>query len=92
MTFGMDDDDKLQVLRPRYRERLKERVTLLESLSAGPWDEIHRLAHSMGSSAQMYGHPELAKAARKLEALCEKGEQDQAALAGLIEAARRVAG
>jgi HPt (histidine-containing phosphotransfer) domain-containing protein len=88
----MNDTDKLQVLRPRYMERLKERIALLENMSAGPWDEIHRLAHSMGSSALMYGHPELAKAARKLEASCEKGEEDQPALAALIEAARRVAG
>lgn len=91
----MDADDTLRELRPRYLARLRERIALLEKLAddGEARDEIHRLAHSMGSSAMIYGYPALSDAARKLEALC--GASPDAVLGqglnNLIAAARAVA-
>lgn len=93
----MDGTDKLQALRPRYLERLEARITLLEELAGEPeaQREIHRIAHSMGSSAMIYGYPALSAAARKLEALFRAEIVGAAALdrhlRELIAAARSVA-
>ena len=59
---------------------------------AGAREELHRLAHSMGSSALIYGYPGLSHAARTLEALCDQAVVDVGQpLRLLIEEARKVA-
>jgi hypothetical protein len=95
--------DTLATLRPNYLKRLAERRTLLAATMAAMAEqaqhdeaakETYRLVHSMGSSAAIYGYPDLSEAARAAERLYDDPESAGAeraeALAHLSEQARLV--
>lgn len=73
-------EDRLAPLRPAYLRRLTLRQTEVANAAAvaatRPFSEdelreIHRTAHSMGSSAAIYGYARLSKAARAAERILE---------------------
>jgi HPt (histidine-containing phosphotransfer) domain-containing protein len=100
MTAG---GDVLAQLRPNYLARLKSRIVHLrataDALDGGGLepqerDELHRAAHSMASSAAIFGHGGLSAAARAVEQIFETpavGWNEQcASLRRLLEEAERV--
>src|ERR1700748_3373242 len=94
------EPDHLSVLRPKYLARLSERAELLKAFlgkgtsTTQDWSEMHRLAHSMASSAAIYGYGDLSAAARAAEAVLGEPKADpiasQAALGRLLSCARTV--
>ncbi|HEX4157255.1 MAG TPA: Hpt domain-containing protein [Rhizomicrobium sp.] len=97
------DSDILAGLRPNYRTRLEARVFRLRSfaealgkgtLPAQHHDDLHRAAHSMASSAAIFGHVGLSAAALDTEKAFESSTGDiveqRASLSCLLEEARRV--
>jgi HPt (histidine-containing phosphotransfer) domain-containing protein len=97
------DRDILAGLRPNYRMRLGARVsrlrTFAEALGQGALqmqqhDDLHRTAHSMASSAAIFGHSGLSAAAcnaeRAFEASTGNIVEQRASLSCLLEEARRV--
>ena len=78
-----DAEDRLAPLRPAYLRRLAlRRADIADAAAiagARPFGEdelreIHRTAHSMGSSAAIYGHAQLSEAARAAERILEDPE------------------
>jgi hypothetical protein len=96
------DGDVLAQLRPNYLARLRGRVVHLRafadalgsgSLGLQERDELHRTAHSMASSAAIFGHAGLSAAARAAEEMFEDphaGPAEQcASLSRLLDEAER---
>ncbi len=97
------DGDILAGLRPNYLARLEARVfdlrTFAEALQKGTLDaqqhiELHRLMHSMASSAAIFGHAGLSAAANAAEKVFETPsasvDQQCLDLSRLVEEAGRV--
>ena len=88
--------DPLADLRPNYAERLRARVAGLSAflqearqgnLAEFAVSENHRCVHSMISSAAIFGHPELSRAARVAEqAFEQRTQQGDRPLISSIEA------
>ena len=98
-----DDGDILAGLRPNYLARLEARVadlrTFAAALEKGTLDaqqhiELHRLTHSMASSAAIFGHAGLSAAANAAEKVVDASsasiDQQCLALSRLVEEAGRV--
>jgi hypothetical protein len=98
-------DDILTGLLPNYLARLEARVFRLRGLAgalgqgalpAQDQAELHRTAHSMASSAAIFGHWELSAAARAAEEIFESPAGgftvQRASLLHLVEEAERVLG
>jgi HPt (histidine-containing phosphotransfer) domain-containing protein len=73
-------EDRLAPLRPAYLRRLALRRTEVANAAAvaatrsfgdDELKDIHRTAHSMGSSAAIYGYARLSEAARAAERILE---------------------
>ena len=83
MTVPQNSDeaeDRLAPLRPAYLHRLTLRQTEIAHAAAiagaraftdKELREFHRIAHSMGSSAAIYGYAQLSEAARAAERILE---------------------
>lgn len=97
------DDDILAGLRPNYLARLEARLCIIRAFVATLENEIpgveekaelHRIAHSMASSASIFGHAGLSAAARYAEQIFESSKGDviaqRASLSCLMEEAQRV--
>jgi hypothetical protein len=97
------DGDILASLRPNYLTRLEARVSNLcgfaETLGKGALapqqrDELHRTAHSMASSAAIFGHAGLSAAARAVEQTFEQSDmalvEQRVTLFRLLNEAERV--
>ena len=75
-----ETQDRLAPLRPAYLRRLTMRRTevahaaataAMRAFGEEELKEIHRTAHSMGSSAAIYGYARLSEAARTAERILE---------------------
>jgi HPt (histidine-containing phosphotransfer) domain-containing protein len=97
------DGDILASLRPSYLARLEARVshlrTFAQALGNGALQpvqqgELHRTAHSMASSAAIFGHSGLSAAARATEQVFEQSEigvaEQRVSLHRLLSEAERV--
>lgn len=95
--------DKLAALRPNYLRRLAARRTELAAAAAvlagrdftgDERQDAHRLVHSMGSSAAIYGYGDLSAAARAAERMFDdiaSGRENRlTALLRVVEEARLV--
>ena len=103
MTASQDSDesgDRLAPLRPAYLRRLALRRTEIADAVAiaatRPFGEeelrdIHRVAHSMGSSAAIYGYAPLSEAARAAEHILEDPASTQTAKADCLQRLAREA-
>jgi HPt (histidine-containing phosphotransfer) domain-containing protein len=97
------DGDILAGLRPNYLAQLELRVSHLcdiadalgkGQLPAQQMDDLHRAAHSMASSAAIFGHGGLSAAARAVERIFEQSEiglaEQRVSLFRLLSEAERV--
>jgi HPt (histidine-containing phosphotransfer) domain-containing protein len=103
MTAPQDPDeaqDRLAPLRPAYLRRLTLRqmevalaaaIAAMRAFSEEELREIHRTAHSMGSSAAIYGHARLSEAARAAERILEDPTSMAEAKAACLERLAREA-
>lgn len=96
-------EDRLAPLRPAYLKRLALRadgIAAAAEAAAGPGlteqehTDMHRTAHSMASSAAIYGYSTLSNTAREAEAIFESAASTAEAkadcLSRLANAARTV--
>jgi len=79
MSQGMEGfEEELQALKDSYADQVPQKLAEIDELWAtlvdDGWDEetfktLHRMAHSMAGSAQVFGFTAMGKSARELEML-----------------------